>query len=299
MKPARIDALLYGTLAGRRERVAAGWPEGMRWVPTTSGTIRVLDGGGDGHPVVFAPDGPCVIEHYAALRALLEPDFRVIVFDLPGFGFSAPPADYGHRLSEGARVVAGLLESLALPPVTLVMSCVNGFYAMAATRLARARIARLVLCQTPSLAAMQRWTERMVPSPITTPVLGQLLSFFSRRRIATGWYRVAVADREQQAVFSRTARTALRQGGCYCFAGVVQGMLATDAADPQLQPPPDLPVTMVWGKADRSHKRTDPASLRAHCPQAEIVPIADAGHFPELEAPEAFAALLRRRCLPA
>ena len=134
MSPARLDALLYGTLAGRRTRAATRWPEGMRWVDTAAGRLRVLDGGGEGHPVVFAPDGPCVIEHYDALRALLEPDFRVIVFDLPGFGFSAPPADYGHRLSEGGRVVAELLDVLSLPPVTLVMSCVNGFYAMAAAR---------------------------------------------------------------------------------------------------------------------------------------------------------------------
>lgn len=299
MSPARLDALLYGMLAGRRERAAARWPEGMRWVETQAGRLRVLDSGGDGHPVVFAPDGPCVIEHYEQLCALLAPDFRVVVFDLPGFGFSAPPTDYGHRLGEGGRVVAELLETLALPPVTLVMSCVNGFYALAATQLAHDRIARLVLCQTPSLAAMQRWAGRMVPSPIATPVLGQLLSFFSRRRIATGWYRVAVADREQQAGFSATARSALRQGGCYCFAGVVQGMLATEESDPQLRPPADLPVTLVWGEADRSHKRTDPASLREHCPQAEIVPLSGAGHFPELEAPEAFAALLRERCQAA
>lgn len=293
----QLDHWLYRSLAGRRQRSAARWPAGMRWVSIPAGAVRVYDSGGDKPPLVFAPDGPCVIEHYAALRELLAEDFRVIVFDLPGFGLSPPPASYLHRLAEGADVVTTLLAALDVPPATLVMSCVNGFYALAAAQRAPQRISRLILCQTPSIAAMQDWTDRVVPAPIKQPILGQLLGFSGRRRIARGWYRLAVADQAQCHAFDETAMQALHEGGCFCFAGVVQGMQVTDAHDPLLQPPADLPVTLVWGEADRSHRRTDPDSLRAHCPQAEILRMPGVGHFPELEAPEAFAAVVRARCL--
>lgn len=294
---ARYDALVYRALRGRRERAAAHWPDAMRWHETSAGNLRIFDSGGDAPAIVLAPDGPCVIEHYDRLIDLLRPDFRVVIFDLPGFGFSAPGKDYGHRLDEGARAVVAVLEHLDLRDATLALSCVNGFYALAAAHLASARVARLVLSQTPGMDAMRRWTERTVPSPVATPLLGQVLNFASRHRIVTGWYRVAVADDAHQPPFIRTARQALRQGGCYCFAGVVQGMLATNDADPLLQAPAGLPVTLIWGGSDRSHRRTDPASLLRHCPQAEIVRWEHAGHFPELEAPEDFAALLRARCL--
>lgn len=292
---AQFDARIYRLLARRRAQAARHWPAGMQWIDTPAGRVRVYDSGGDRPPVLFVPDGPCVIEHYHELIDLLAEDARVVCLDLPGFGFSAPAADYGHRLHEGARVIAAVLDTLALERTTLALSCVNGFYALAAARLARARVHALVLCQTPGLDAMRGWTRRVVPSPIATPLLGQLLNYASRHRIATAWYRTAVADRKQQPDFTRISRNALRQGGCYCFAGVVQGMLATAEDDPLLQPLPDLPVTLIWGRRDRSHRHTDPRSLHALCPHADIVTWDDVGHFPELEAPQAYAELLRAR----
>lgn len=292
---ARTDAWLYRGLAGRRRRAARHWPDGMRWLETAVGPVRVRDTGGDRPPVVFAPDGPCTVEHYDALVALLRDDFRVVVFDLPGFGFSAPDRSYGHGLAEGGRVVAAVLVALELPPATLALSCVNGFYAMAAARLTPERVARLVLCQTPDLAAMKKWAARTIPSPIETPLIGQLLNYLSRRRLARIWLRMAVADEARQPAFLATADDGLRQGGCYCLAGVVQGMLTTRDDDALLQVPADIPVTLVWGRSDPTHRRTDPQSLRAHCPHLEVVTFDDAGHLPDLEAPERYAALLRDR----
>ena len=52
------------------------------------------------------------------------------------------------------------------------------------------------------------------------------------------------------------------------------------------------PCTMLWGDADRSHRKTDPSSLLACCPSARIVRSRGVGHFPDLEQPERFAALL-------
>jgi pimeloyl-ACP methyl ester carboxylesterase len=53
-----------------------------------------------------------------------------------------------------------------------------------------------------------------------------------------------------------------------------------------------VPCTMVWGRQDRSHKHTEPSSLRACIPQAGIVEFDECGHFPELEAPDRYAEIL-------
>jgi len=124
-------------------------------------------------------------------------------------------------------------------------------------------------------------------------VLGQLLSYATRRRIAEGWFKVALASREARPQFQKTADDALAAGACYCLAGVVQGM----AAEPD-QPPAlaevRVPVTVVWGQRDRSHRATDPHSIRSLLPQAEIEVFEDCGHFPELENPARYAALIAR-----
>lgn len=293
-----LDALLYRLLARRRARAASSWPVTMRCVDTVNGRLRVADSGGEQPVLLIAPDGPCVIEHYAPLVALLQARLRVVVVDLPGFGHSAPSARYTHRLAHGAQVLIDVLDALQIERAALALSCVNGYYAIAAARTAPDRISQLFLAQTPGLPGLQDWTQRMVPAPIRVPVLGQALNFLTRRKVAHGWYSVALAHREDRAPFRQIADTSLQQGGCYCFAGVVQGMSATRGEDPLLRAL-DVPATLVWGAADRSHRHTDPETLRAHLPQLRIVRYEDCGHFPELEAPQRYAALVLDTLFPA
>jgi pimeloyl-ACP methyl ester carboxylesterase len=49
---------------------------------------------------------------------------------------------------------------------------------------------------------------------------------------------------------------------------------------------------MLWGERDRTHRKTDPESLRSLVPHARIVRLAESGHCPHLEEPDAFVAAL-------
>jgi pimeloyl-ACP methyl ester carboxylesterase len=293
MTGALTDHLLSRGAAAQRSRHAG---VDTRLFDTRHGAVRVFDSGGNGPALLFAPDGPCVIEHYAALIERLRADFRVVVFDLPGFGLSAPSARYAHHLEQGADVVLDVLDALDIARATLCFSCVNGFYAIAAAAKAPERVERLILSQTPGIAAMRAWTERMIPAPLRVPVLGQLINFFSRRKLVSTWYRIALPRSTDRAPFDTPALAALDHGGCYCLAGVIQGMAPTPVDHPLLQLR-DTPVTLLWGGADFSHKHTQPDSLLAHVPQAHIRHFDGIGHFPDLEQPETYADLLREAVL--
>lgn len=290
----RVDHWLYARAGGRP---AAATLPGLRWVDTPSGRVRVQDSGGSGPAVLLVPDGPCVIEHYASLVARLSPRARVVVADLPGFGFSRAGPRHDHQLRTGAEVLLAVLSALGIARAVLALSCVNGYYGIAAAHLAPQRVAHLLLSQTPGLSAMRAWTERIVPAPIRVPVLGQLINFAQRRKVAEGWYRIALARREDRPHFHQTADRALADGGCYCFAGVVQGMQATADDDPLLRPIA-VPATLLWGTSDRSHRPTDPESLRAHLPAVTVQRFEQVGHFPDLEASEAYAAVLLKLLFP-
>ena len=93
------------------------------------------------------------------------------------------------------------------------------------------------------------------------------------------------------ADFVETTDRALSGGACFCLASALQRYL-TDV-------PPRLaavkqPSLIFWGEGDRSHRRTDKASSRIYCPEADEVFAAHAGHFPELEQPELFAQKIRQ-----
>lgn len=277
-----LDAFLY---RGRKAVEA----QNTRLLQTPQGAVRVFDSGGSQPPVVLVPDGPNVIEHYAPLIDRLRSQRRVVCVDLPGFGFSFPRADYHHALAQGAVVLNAVLDALDLRGTTLVATCVNGFYAIAAAKLdSERRIDRLVLAQTPSLQAMRHWTQRIVPTPIRVPVLGQAINFAQRRKVAAGWYHAALARREDRPRFKDTADDAFEHGACYCFASVVQGM-AREPERPAVLEGVTIPATLIWGDADRSHKTTLPESLRELLPQVRIERWAQAGHFPDLEGAEGFA----------
>jgi pimeloyl-ACP methyl ester carboxylesterase len=285
-----IDTLLTRYSSRKRKDIPAGLP--TRFIDTPVGAVRVYDSAGAKPCVVVVPDGPNVIEHYGRLIELLAPHVRVVCFDMPGFGHSLPDRRYRHSLDQGAAAVLGVLDALHIQSATLSFSCANGFYALRAAHMAPGRIACLVLAQTPSLDAMHRWVERIIPRPITIPVLGQIAAWLFRRKAATSWYRAALPKTTPARPFQDEALHALADGGCFCLAGVVQGLCREDAASLSRV---TAPVTVVWGTEDRSHRLTDPNSLSVIAPHADVVRFPDCGHFPDVEQPERYAALLLER----
>ncbi|MEB3358526.1 MAG: trypsin-like peptidase domain-containing protein [Synechococcales bacterium] len=84
----------------------------------------------------------------------------------------------------------------------------------------------------------------------------------------------------------READHALKSGGCFCLASLVQGLSRThDAEISEVS----VPTLLIYGNRDRSHKHTDFATLLDHAPAAEIIMFQGCGHFPDLERPQEYA----------
>lgn len=289
MFASRLDSYLARSALSGRTQAAVSAPP-LRYIKTSQGPLRVLDTGTGKPCAIFVPDGPNVIEHYAELIQLLQDQFRVVCFDMPGFGFSLPGSSYQHSLDQGAQAVLDLMDALQIPRATLAFSCANGFYAIRAARLAPQRISSLFLSQTPSLAAMHAWTDRIIPWPLRVPVLGQLLAWLLRRKLAHGWYHSALPKNTDKGPYRRVAQHALAAGSCFCLAGVVQGLARENSA---ALAGVDVPCTMLWGSLDKSHRQTAPESLLDCLPQAEIIRCEECGHFPDIEQAPRYAQLLQ------
>lgn len=263
---------------------------GMTWLDLPAGRIRVFDSQSDGPCILFTPDGPNVIEHHLATLNALRWNFRVVCFDMPGFGLSLPSASHTHSLDQGARVVLDVLDALGISSATLAFSCANGFYALRAAQQAPERIDSLFLTQTPSLFAMQAWARRTVPPVLQISVVGQLIGWLVRRRAARSWYRKALPADADAEPFRRIAGHAFACGACFGLAGVVQALLReSDTALIGVT----APCTLLWGSADRSHRGTSIDSLLTLTPHARILRADHCGHFPDIEQPERYTRLLR------
>jgi pimeloyl-ACP methyl ester carboxylesterase len=85
-----------------------------------------------------------------------------------------------------------------------------------------------------------------------------------------------------------TAHAAFAKGGCFCLAGVVQGLGHVSHASIGTV---DVPAVVACGDRDRSHRKTEPTAIHAHLPAAKVEIFGGRGHFPHLEDVDRFAGL--------
>lgn len=290
MRGSSIDSVI-AAIRGRSRQESSLKSESMKLLRTQAGIVRVLDTGSCKSPLLIVPDGPCVIEHYADLIELLAPDFRVVCFDLPGFGFSYPALGYDFSVSQTAEVVVEVMDLLEIPSAALAFTCANGFFALHAAKHHPNRVSHLVLGQTPSFQAMRQWNDRIIPKILHVPYVGQLIVAGLARKVSAGWYDLALPpSNEHKFQFVQHADHALKSGGCFCLASLVQGLSRThDAEISEVS----VPTLLIYGNKDLSHKHTDFSSLRGHVPAVEIIMFQGCGHFPDLERPQEYAKLIR------
>lgn len=273
-------------------KVIASWPDDTYILDTDTGKIRIKDTGGNNPALVMIPDGPCVIEHFESLITELLPHFRVICFDMPGLGFSYPKLSYDFGLEKSTKIIIAVLDALKIERAMFSFSCSNGYIAISVAKNFPERVSRLVLAQTPSIHEMKsQWLDRNVPKLIQIPYIGQTINTIMSKKMASIWYDMALPKNSpHKEDFVNYSISALHSGGCFCLASIVQGM--RNVGDNELNGI-EIPTTMVWGNKDRSHKNTKFESLREHVPNCEIHEFDGCGHFPYLEQPRKFAALLR------
>ncbi|MFL5348707.1 MAG: alpha/beta fold hydrolase [Hyalangium sp.] len=237
-----------------------------------------------GRTLVIVPDPPNLIEHHREVIERLARDFRVICFELPGFGRSALRDGARFSLELQVEVMAGLLERLAVRHAILEMSCLG---ALAGMRLARQRpelVERLVLAQVSTQSQMQTWAKGTdVCGLIHTPRVGQALVSLGKRFIARHWYKVALPEGTEARIRKRYLQPtlqSLREGGSFELASAYQSLQRSAELEYGAIRQPTL---LLWGRADRTHEGTSPSALLHALPDAKLVELDGCGHFPTLE----------------
>lgn len=298
--PSRRPRALYSAVHGLGCRLDAAFARPVsetpvgRFVEVEGARVRVQDLGSGPVAVVFAPDPPNVLEHHQAAFEALARSVRVVGVELPGFGFSSPPAQYGFSVAENERVLRATLDTLGVERAILALSCVAGLVSVEAALKNPERIAGVVGVQTPDLDGVLAWADRVDPRGlIRSPIVGQMSVRLRRRSIAHGWYQVATGDREQIAGLEKGALAAFDNGAAYSLASALQGISSWDPGE-VFAPLETLPAIAIWGARDRTHRPTPRDGLKRYLPRLHTVEVEEAGHFPDLERPETFRdALLR------
>jgi pimeloyl-ACP methyl ester carboxylesterase len=229
----------------------------------------------------------------------LDEDHRLIVPDLFGHGQSAKPVgDYS--LGAHAATLRDLLDRLGIEQVSLVGHSLGGGIAMVFAYLFPERVDKLVLVASGGLGREVSPLLRSATLPGAEYVLPVIASGWMRDRIASAGRLLgsvglrpgrdltevwdgftSLGDADTRRAFLATTRAVIDPGG--------QSVNAHDYL-PDATP---IPTLVVWGTKDRMIPAGHPASATASIENCRVELFQGAGHFPHLDDPDRFAALVR------
>ncbi|HYA04971.1 MAG TPA: alpha/beta hydrolase [Xanthobacteraceae bacterium] len=168
-----IGLVLFAARTARRAERAV--PPLGRAVAVDGGRIQYLDHG-SGPPLLLIHGLTGQMRHFThSLFDLLERDYRVVIIDRPGNGYSTPPPPAGAAVAAQARTIAHFAEAIGLNRPLVVGHSLGGAVALALAVDFPDRIAGLALI-----------APATHPPPQVPPV-------FRGLDIAAAWLRFVIA----------------------------------------------------------------------------------------------------------
>lgn len=232
---------------------------------------------GQGAPVLLLHGWGGSSQTLSCIVAALADAFCVHAVDLPGFGWSGPPAlPWGS--GEYAAHIERVMQQMGLPRAALVGHSFGGRVAIALAARHPGRVSRLVLVASAGIRPRRgagyflrvgaaKLAKRVFRPPVWGATGGRVLS----------WLEGRVGSRDYRAA-GRMRPTLVK---------VVNEDLTP------LLPTIQAPTLILWGDQDREVPLVAMETMAAGIPRSRLVVLPGAGHFLFLDMPEEFCRTLK------
>lgn len=252
---------------------------------------RIRDSGGNGPALVLVHGLANSIEIWDRVVPLLSHRFRVIAFDLPGFGQASRP-DVAYDAAFFADQLAAVLDTLGLLRAHLVGSSLGASVIVRFSERRLARIERAVLAAPGGFGRRTHPLMRLPALPLIGYQLGRPTPFNNALTLKLAMHDPDQVTPELLELTNRYARVTgshrsyvrtLQSGVGLCGGKDVAGVARIAARL-------DRPTLVVWGRQDRVFPPAYRERAAAILPQSALCLIDQCGHYPQWEQPDAFAA---------
>jgi pimeloyl-ACP methyl ester carboxylesterase len=232
---------------------------------------------GSGPPLLFLHG----LDYFAQHRHFLDRlagEFRVIAPRHPGFGGSARPP-WMRGVGDVAYLYLDLLDRLALDEVLLVGASFGGWVAMELAVRSTARLGGLVLIDSLGVKFGGR-DEAEIADIYALPPEEVVRRTFADPAQAPDYdtlddAAVEEVARDREAAVLYGWRPFMHNPGLRHWLHRI-----------------DIPALVLWGERDQIVAPAYGAHLVQKLPDARFVPVADAGHYPQIEQPEQVVAAI-------
>lgn len=272
-----------------RAALEAAYPGDYRMVDGVR--LRLRDTGPRDAPAVIALHGfGASLDTWEPWARALSLHYRVIRFDLPGFGLTGPDPSGDYSDARAVRLIADLMDQLGVRRASLIGNSLGGRIAWTFAALHPERVSRLVLV-SPDGFASPGFAYGKAPE---VPLIMKALPYIAPRGMLRDTMAVAYARPEalSEATVTRYRDLMLAPG---TRAAIVARMGQTVLRDPApLLRRVTAPTLLLWGEQDGMIPISNAAEYVRDLPNARLVRLPRLGHVPFEEDPDRSLAPVER-----
>jgi pimeloyl-ACP methyl ester carboxylesterase len=247
-------------------------------VTTSVGEVTVTAteyGTGRPYLVLHGGAGPVSVGRFAELLAA-SGDARVIAPTHPGFNGTPRPERLA-SVAGLAEVYSELLNALRLEGVTVIGNSVGGWIAAELALLQNPRLRKLVLVDAGGLKI-----DAHPAADVNSLTLDQVMALSYRNPEKFRVDPSRLTDQQKAAMAGNRAALRVYAGDATADTGLLDRLRGIR-----------VPTLVVWGDADRIFPMEHGEAFAAGIPGARLHVIEEAGHLPQLEAPEVMVRVVR------
>jgi cis-3-alkyl-4-acyloxetan-2-one decarboxylase len=241
---------------------------------------------GQGEPLLMLHGNPTWSFYYRNLVLGLRGQYRCVVPDHIGCGFSEKPFKYNYTLSQHIENLEALVDSLQLKNITLVIHDWGGAIGMGFAQRHPEKIARIVVFNTAAFLSDH------IPASINfcrLPVLGPIAILLCNAFVRGAFARAMVHSERLTATvregYLAPYNTIANRIGILRFIqdipmhpGIASYPVVKSMQE-SLSQFRDRPMMIVWGKQDFCFNDRFLQRWKGYFPEAEVHELEDAGHY--------------------
>jgi pimeloyl-ACP methyl ester carboxylesterase len=237
---------------------------------------------GQGFPVVLLHGAASSLFTWDAWAADLSKDYRVIRYDLPGFGLTGPNATKDYSMAWHVRFLQEFLDKLNVRACALAGNSFGGRIAWEFAYAHPERVKELILVDASGYPAPERKILAMRLAKM--PVIGTILRHATPRFFVAMTIRQMYGDpsRLTDAVIDRYYELILRAGNREAFGIFNRTAFPDDSARIQTI---EAPTLILWGAEDRGIPVSFGARFHRDIRNSQVIVYKGAGHIPMEEIP--------------
>jgi pimeloyl-ACP methyl ester carboxylesterase len=245
--------------------------------------LRVKQSGPPNAPVVILLHGfGSSLETWEPWAEKLAVKYRVIRFDLPGFGLTGPDPAGDYTDARTVNILAALMDRLGVQKASLIGNSLGGKIAWNFAVEYPARVDKLVLISPDGFASPGFEYNKKPKLPLLLQLLPYMLpKFLLRMNLAVAYANPAKLS---DATLTRYWDMMRAPGDRTAMLARMQQVMLQDPAP--LLKQIKAPTLILWGEQDGMIPFSNAADYKRDIPNATLVALPGLGHVPFEEAPD-------------